>query len=333
MLPGRIAFVLGALVAGASVVVVVLIATGTLRVSRKRTATAAVNVHPTTPPPPSPPASPPPSVTAQQARQTDAKPASAVSPMQRSKSDNHKETEAPSVATVTAPLLFAPPPQHRPPSVAVVSGHVPTTAVAERTRRNHHAYCAKHNYEYFHYDCAPPELLPDEDAEPAHFSQVYFLKIWAVLETMQRTTADYILWIDADAVFDNQSLRIEEVLPALTTGAGGDLHVAADPPQWSFPLSSGVFVLRNGSPNTRRFLEAVWAARNDPKYRRWPLESRAMYDFHTLIATKFYDSARFNAHPSSNYTPGDFVLHMAGMTDDQRLALLDLLVAAERGED
>ncbi len=119
-------------------------------------------------------------------------------------------------------------------------------------------YCERHGYEY---------VLSRK--EPRRDRHVVWQKIPTILEELH--TCDYLLFLDADAVFYSHELTIEEELIPCMDGKVIMMaqDIAGEEERWhpKHP-NSGVIFMRN-DPKTRRFLEAWDQVTDKHEETRW----------------------------------------------------------------
>ena len=84
---------------------------------------------------------------------------------------------------------------------AVISFYTPNYKIGDHTKEVNTIYCKQHNYTYLSYSKVPEYL---KDRHPA------WCKLHYLLENMKTKTFDYVMWIDADAFFCNNDIKIEE---------------------------------------------------------------------------------------------------------------------------
>jgi mannan polymerase II complex MNN10 subunit len=109
---------------------------------------------------------------------------------------------------------------------------------------NHEKYAKKHGYTIV--DNSP---LLDQSRPPA------WSKILAVQAMMQDFNCLWVMWLDADVLVMNSSIKIESLLPS---EKDIDLIVTTDR---RFTANSGVWIIRN-SPWGREFLAEWWEMRH-----------------------------------------------------------------------
>ena len=114
------------------------------------------------------------------------------------------------------------------------------------------AYCQYHGYTYIFLD---------------HFESsfaVYWQKLQVVLQTMEATTSDFVMWVDSDVIVQYPSLS----LSIITNTQESVIYWARDL-EGDKPLNAGVFIVRNNQSG-RYFLEEcfrVYLARKRECYK------------------------------------------------------------------
>lgn len=206
---------------------------------------------------------------------------------------------------------------------------------------NRQAYCNRHNYTLI--DANP--LM--NSSRPAAWS-----KLLAMDHHFQKDNYDYLMFLDMDTIIMNPDIKLESFVEA--SGGTYDLIMTED----DNGLNSGVFLARN-TPWTLWFLRTAWEqeqlvptlSTNGQRHPfRW--EQRAfhyMTNSPTWQAAKLppfegYEAVRknhiyilpqcaFNSyilHPldfhshreSSQYAPGDFLIHFAGKRGESKKKLM-----------
>lgn len=115
--------------------------------------------------------------------------------------------------------------------------HIQTYArVSEHNVRR---YCERHGHAYHVYRDIPASIGPNINGS--------WIRSWLINQHLSRH--EWVIWVDADVVFYNQSKRIEPLLE------GRDLLLAKDVGAWQF--NSGVMGFRN-TPANARLLDRIW---------------------------------------------------------------------------
>ena len=119
-------------------------------------------------------------------------------------------------------------------SVALISLYTPNIrSYAQISESNCTRYCTRHGYAYYVY-----RDLPDE--APANVSGNW-LKAWLLLRHIK--DHEWVVWIDADMLFIDQSKPLKEFLK------GREVMVARDIAGWSF--NSGFMAFKNSVENIK----------------------------------------------------------------------------------
>lgn len=133
-------------------------------------------------------------------------------------------------------------------------------AYAELSATVNELYCRRHGYTWraFH-ESFDPELHPS------------WQRVWCLEKVLHDNPhCECVMWIDADAVFNNHTFRMEQVIGAST--ADKNLWIAYDPPRarLGFGLCAGVFILRRCAWSwslLQRWRE--WAKAPQNAFYRW----------------------------------------------------------------
>lgn len=206
-----------------------------------------------------------------------------------------------------------------PDRVTLVSLHDETMAeVAGITGERLRAYAHRHRYPLMVYD----RVL--DPSRPAAWS-----KVQAVRNALLSRQSDWVLWLDADVFLmdlDFPAVRLLDVEPGI------DLICASD----HNGLNTGVFLIRQGDW-ALRFLDAVELLGELPAD---PDGYAALWEqstFKHLIRhfpgvaqrVKIVPQPVMNSSEES-YRPGDFIVHLSGLTNAERLDALARLQARSR---
>jgi hypothetical protein len=129
-----------------------------------------------------------------------------------------------------------------------------------------------------------------------------------------------LLWIDADALIANPSVRLESVIDEKA-----DLLIAED--LAPSPINAGVFLLRNCA----RTLALLRLAYTKVQYLSEPTQDQpalaeALRECAPELRTRIVSRRLFNSF-AAEYQRGDFVIHFAGQTPDAKLASITQFLA------
>ncbi|HKO17639.1 MAG TPA: hypothetical protein VJU82_02015 [Acidobacteriaceae bacterium] len=188
-------------------------------------------------------------------------------------------------------------------------GEIPYLRYTEAINRR---YCARHGL-CFHVLRPEAQVLR---------SPIWF-KVSGVRELL--SSADYVLFVDADAYFVDHSRTIEALIAAEMGTAV--LLFGADRRDRNFAWSdtnanAGVFLVRN-CPQAFEILNAWWES--PLQYDRrwlwtWPPEQGSM-NAH-IRAGPFASSIKVIHYAHMNGADGTFIRHLIGFSEEQRLAIL-----------
>jgi hypothetical protein len=199
-------------------------------------------------------------------------------------------------------------------TIAIVSAQYPCERFSDITRIIARDYARKHGYDFYYFQ----EPVPS-DPKGGTWS-IYYTKIAYLLKVMNYQKHDIVVWLDADVFICDVDKPLEQVADLKDSSI--DLHICKDPPQWSSPICTGIFMMLN-RPEMRNAMELTYEARYLPQFQKWPPEQSALYHYMKgRIKTKIYNSRKFNSHPLTNYRKGDFLMHMAGMSSTDRYACI-----------
>lgn len=179
---------------------------------------------------------------------------------------------------------------------------------------NKQHYCEKHNYTFVNYN---------ERLSKRHCP-------WDKIQCLIKTIGlfDYAIWIDADAIFNDLSIKFENII---NEHSNKDLLICKDPcydANNHCMVNTGVMIFKN-TANSIRLLNDTWNSCNDycidslqkHSYDGYPHEQGALA---TLLRTSkysnnyhLYEQTKFNAHPSCSNSK-TFIIHYMGSRQSPR---------------
>ncbi len=181
-------------------------------------------------------------------------------------------------------------------------------AVAAITGARAEEYAARHGYR-----CQCVTFPPSTSRSP------YWAKIAAVSAGLQQPDVEWVMWLDADAMIVNQ-----EIAAASLLRSDADLLLASD----HNGICCGIFLVRV-CEWSRRFFETLEFLGPAGYRQDWLGDLQEQTTLRYLLKT--FPSHAAHAHmleqPVLNsyletYQPGDFILHLGGLDNAVRLALL-----------
>jgi hypothetical protein len=190
--------------------------------------------------------------------------------------------------------------------------------VGEITSRIQQEYAQKHGY------TAIRQTGTKEEYRAAPWNKIAVLR-----QAMQCDWCEWLMWLDADAVIANMDVTIESIIAQIPNGK--EVAFGTD----DNGLCTGVFLIRN-SPWSRSFLEAVWFLKDvnfEHEYgdgRRWEQNCiKALAKHFKSVGERIYlFPQRWMNSYEEHFQDGDFILHLASRSNEQRLARLRQLVEA-----
>ena len=203
------------------------------------------------------------------------------------------------------------------PVIKIVQYHWGTHPSYSITQRINEAYCRRHGYEY-----VLKTFMPRHDRSP------HWAKIPAMREELH--DCDFLLFLDADAFFYSQELKVdEELFPFLGTK---HVMISADTVSEKYrphpdKPNTGVILLRN-TPISAEFLR-VW----DESSERPGLEEFRLKPFHeqeTCFRTVWQEFAKdvvlLKEYYLMNSHCGIYIRHLMGMKEEERLRHLKMFL-------
>jgi hypothetical protein len=188
--------------------------------------------------------------------------------------------------------------------IAVVTQNTPNLIrhYYKEARENHIMYCKKHDYTYYvFYDNLAEEVQRGESPK------ISWSKVKATLHVVKNH--DYTMWMDADAVFTNQRIKIED---KINEYPDKDYYLCRDPK--THFVNSGVSIWKN-SKDSLFMLNKWWDGEHIPYGKGG--DQKPLGDF--LKVNKDYDKywhhfseREMNCYPSNSY-PYDYIIHFMGI--------------------
>lgn len=167
----------------------------------------------------------------------------------------------------------------RPTRIALVSHSTLDIKYIRSAIDNHRRYAAKHGYDYvFRNNLITTRFLDGEAGNKVFRFGLYWQKIQAVTDALYEEDAsgkplyDYVVWVDADAIFTNFDITFEEVIERF--GAGKDFLIANE---GFSKANTGVFIVRN-SAFGRQMMEDIAITHSEYKHKILP-EQFAVSDY------------------------------------------------------
>lgn len=163
-------------------------------------------------------------------------------------------------------------------------------------------YCEKHGYDF---------IYAEESLDPTR--PIPWSKIPLILNAMENEEYKWIFWTDADALFMNMAVQLEDL-----TDENYNFIITKD----LNGINTGHFLIKN-CQWSREFLEAVYA--HTECLHHWYWEQQGIIEELNqnpkwLSSIKFIPQRLMNSYSSEiignsliwTYHPGDFIIHFAG---------------------
>ena len=171
----------------------------------------------------------------------------------------------------------------------------------KNTRINHIMYSNKYNYTYYVFY----ENLA-ETVNQGESPKICWSKVKSVLNVIENH--DYVMWIDADAIFTNHNIKIED---RINQYPDKDYYLTKDPK--THFINSGVMIWKN-SENSLNMLNKWWNM-NHTSYGKGG-DQAPLGDFlkKNTEYNKFwhhFNEREMNCYPT-NYNPYDYIIHYMG---------------------
>jgi hypothetical protein len=199
------------------------------------------------------------------------------------------------------------------PRFAIATLYTPEiAALGLRTSKVMAAYAKRHGYEAV---IASDRI---DASRPAAWSKILLIERYLI----ENTACDWLMWIDADAVITNPARRLEDLVDESI-----DFLVAKD--LGPSPINTGVFLVRN-CPAALEMLRRAYAKFEYIHHSWWeqPALTEAMRECAPEFRARIVSRRLFNSF-ADEYRPGDFIVHFAGLSPDEKLAGAITRIAAE----
>ena len=146
-------------------------------------------------------------------------------------------------------------------------------------------------------------------------------KVRVVMDMLNRTGHEWIMWLDTDAVVTNRSVAVEDIVTdaQISSNLGTvELILCNDIGGWE--VNTGVMLWRN-SNWSREILQQLWNMEHLPHMQG--AEQAQLIKLLRLadpekLHHQIMDQTIFNTHPNV-HKEGMFIIHMMGMSGNQRV--------------
>lgn len=171
---------------------------------------------------------------------------------------------------------------------------------------NHKYYAQKYNYNYLSFNDTIVDLR-----------YVTWNKVFVLKQYLKKY--DYVMWIDADAIFTNLEITIESIVQK---NPDKYLWVCDDIGGWR--LNTGVMIWKNSDWSLKVLEE--WSTMEKIPHNQGA-EQQQLINYLTKNDNNccnwhVYNRRLFNTHPKE-HKKGDFILHMMGLSGEERIKVFN----------
>lgn len=188
--------------------------------------------------------------------------------------------------------------------IGIVTQNTPNliNSYYKNIRQNHLMYCNKHDYTYYSFY----ENLA-EDVNKGESPKTCWSKVKACLNVVKNH--DYIMWMDADAIFANQNIKIED---RINKYPEKDYYLSKDPK--THFINSGVMIWKN-SKESIDMLNRWWNMEHISYGKggdQIPLGNFLRTNNEYSKYWHHYEERELNCYPT-NYHSYDYIIHFMGI--------------------
>lgn len=185
-------------------------------------------------------------------------------------------------------------------------------------------YARMHDYAFYQYhDVMVPKYM------------VTWNKVRVLMDMLNRTKHEWVMWVDTDAVVTNRSVRVEDIITAaeslehhrspndhstLTNPRSTTLDLLLCDDIGGWELNTGVMLWRN-TQWSKDMLKKLWAMEHLPHMRgaeQGQLIELLRREDPTRRRHHIFHQSVFNAHPKVHHD-GLFMIHMMGFSEQDRV--------------
>ena len=191
---------------------------------------------------------------------------------------------------------------------------------ADVSRDINQKYCELHDYDFI---VDHTRRLPDR-------KNLAWECLPLVLDIVKKKQHDYVIWIDADAVFRLNNTNFDLLEDYLNDNKDKDFIFSDDVPGYDI-INLGVFIVRNNN-YTKNILQEMIVSEDDKckLYKDWPAEQGCMiHMYHTKIKDNSIilpigdiQSLRGHYELNNDIFKKSFVLHLAGESTKYRSEIM-----------
>jgi hypothetical protein len=173
-------------------------------------------------------------------------------------------------------------------------------------------YCKKYGYDYiFETKCK---------------HNIYWCKIYLLLEQLKSNKYDYVVWLDSDTYIKNMNIDINNILNNYTS----DIFVGTDNTEKYDLINAGVFIIKNTVIGKKylqdciNYIPSFCYNKNNTLKGTWAgfcyeqgVMNLLIYDYYNVYTTMLPNEIIFNYNECSDDV---FIMHMYASSDVNRVA-------------
>lgn len=189
--------------------------------------------------------------------------------------------------------------------------------LADKTTLNHKKYCEKNGYDFW-----PHRINDSLDDKSGYDILCIAGKMNAIIIfdfLRQMNSNDYLFTIGCDAVITNTDIKLEDIIDQYKS----DIICGSDPAG----INTSQLLIKN-TEQTRQYFKDMLkyiesGGEHDQRYM-WDNRREFMFETNQHVMNSYDCVARLEGenHPS-NWQEGDFLVHLAGLTLEQRMSRID----------
>lgn len=189
--------------------------------------------------------------------------------------------------------------------------------LADKTTLNHRAYCEKHGYIYNPYTFTE---VPKGNGYQKLCQAGKDNAILALRTLQTQTKADYLFTIGCDALFTNMDLTLEGLVKSYKDF---DIVIGTD---WD-GINASQILVKNSKVSKKYFLEIMVYLGKGGEHEQTFFKENLRKFIHKVpqrvINSYDHELRHETLNPVQHWQVGDFIVHFAGSTLEQRMSVID----------
>jgi hypothetical protein len=185
------------------------------------------------------------------------------------------------------------------------------------------AYCEKHGYTYIQYN----DVI--DSSRPPSWSKILAIKD-------QMSHFDWIMWIDADAIFFNHDIRIEDRIDdsanLILGKASGETWSDNNLPDY-VNQNMGCFIIRGKCDWSSNVCDLIYSKTDRIQHKWW--ETQALNDIILendpvinskikILDQELINGYEYGLYGFFKFTTDQFIIHFAGISNQDRIFCLQI---------